>query len=232
MAAWIKRIGEILGFEYPTIAYNLRYNAANAFDQSVDVSEALRNLAMGHGSSDPFQRHYLGRNISADLWGILRGQRPQQALMKQSCSIGHSISKRRPIDLTPDQSASIAMHPTIRELTKALRELPLGSKQYKEAKRAIRNEKQRLRRELKQKIRDEWTNKQATDDIERQIQGVGFAEPGTGGACRPQGLAQKRLLAKLTAPIVNTDEEMTPSTQCLRTVLFRKDAPYAGVTLC
>ncbi|KAK2732924.1 C2H2 finger domain-containing protein [Colletotrichum kahawae] len=140
MAAWIKRIGEILGFEYPTIAYNLRYNAANAFDQSVDVSEALRNLAMGHGSSDPFQRHYLGRNISADLWGILRGQRPQ------------------------------------------------------------------LRRELKQKIRDEWTNKQATDDIERQIQGVRFAEPATGGTCRPQGPAQKRLLAKLTTPIVTTLE--------------------------
>ncbi|KAJ0329333.1 hypothetical protein COL922a_012866 [Colletotrichum nupharicola] len=206
MAAWIKRIGEILGFEYPTIAYSLRYNAANAFDQSVDVSEALRNLAMGHGSSDPFQRHYLGRNISADLWGILRGQRPQQALMKQSCSIGHSMSKRRPIDLTPDQSASVATHPTIRELTRALRELPLGSKQYKEAKRAIRNEKQRLRRELKQKIRDEWTNKQATDDIERQIQGVGFAEPATGGACRPQGPAQKRLLAKLTTPVVTTLE--------------------------
>ncbi|KAH0419558.1 hypothetical protein CcaCcLH18_14355 [Colletotrichum camelliae] len=206
MAAWIKRIGEILGFEYPTIAYNLRYNAANAFDQSVDVNEALRNLAMGHGSSDPFQRHYLGRNISADLWGILRGQRPQQALMKQSCSIGHSISKRRPIDLTPDQSASVTTHPTIRELTKALRELPPGSKQYKEAKRAIRNEKQRLRRELKQKIRDEWTNKQATDDIERQIQGVGFAEPATGGGCRPQGPAQKRLLAKLTTPIVATLE--------------------------
>jgi hypothetical protein len=34
MAAWIKRIGVILGLEYPSIAYNLRYNAANVFDQS------------------------------------------------------------------------------------------------------------------------------------------------------------------------------------------------------
>jgi hypothetical protein len=34
MAAWIRRIGEILGLEYPTIPYNLRYNAANEFDQS------------------------------------------------------------------------------------------------------------------------------------------------------------------------------------------------------
>ncbi|KAI3532108.1 C2H2 finger domain-containing protein [Colletotrichum abscissum] len=206
MATWIQRIGEILGFEYPTIAYNLRYNAANAFDQSVDVSEALRNLALGHGNSDPFQRHYLGRNISADLWGVLRGQKPQQALIKQSCSIGHSISERRPTGLTSEQSASVVTHPTIRDLTRALRELPQGSQQHKEAKRMIRNEKQRLRRELKQKIRDEWTDKQATDDIERQIHGVGFANPTLGDTCRPQGPAQRHLMAKLTAPIVATLE--------------------------
>ncbi|OHE90399.1 C2H2 finger domain-containing protein [Colletotrichum orchidophilum] len=162
MAAWIQRIGEILGFEYPTIAYNLRYNAANAFDQSVEVSEALRNLALGHGNSDPFQRHFLGRNISADLWGVLWGHKPPQALMKQSCSIGHSISERRPIGLTLAQSASVATHPTLRELTKALRELPQGSKQ------------------------DEWTDKQATKDIERP--------------------AQRRLIEKLTTPIVTTLE--------------------------
>lgn len=34
MGGWIKRIGLILGLEYPTIAYNLRYNAANVLDQS------------------------------------------------------------------------------------------------------------------------------------------------------------------------------------------------------
>ncbi|KAK2762534.1 C2H2 finger domain-containing protein [Colletotrichum kahawae] len=156
---------------------------------AVDVSEALWNLALGHGNSDPFQRHYLGRNISADLWGVLRGQKPQQALMKQSCSIGHSISERRPTGLTAEQSALVATYPTIRELTKALRELPQGSKQYNQAKRARRNEKQRLRRELKQRIRDEWTDKQATNDIERQIHGIGFANPATDNTCRPQGTA-------------------------------------------
>jgi hypothetical protein len=34
MAGWIRTIGEVLGLEYPTIPYNLRYNAANEFDQS------------------------------------------------------------------------------------------------------------------------------------------------------------------------------------------------------
>ncbi|KAK1488065.1 C2H2 finger domain-containing protein, partial [Colletotrichum tamarilloi] len=188
MGAWIKRIGKLMGLEDPTIAYNLHNNAANAFDQSVDVSEALRDLAMGHSNSDPFQRHYLGHNISADLWGIVCGQKPQQALLKQSCSVGHSISQRRPIDLTAEQSAFVATHPTIRALTKAIQKLPLGSKEYKEAKR-----------DLKQQIRDEWADKQATADIERQIHGVGFAKPATMDPCRPQRPAQKRLLAKLTA---------------------------------
>lgn len=34
MAAWIRRIGEILGLEIPTIPYNLRYNAANEWTSS------------------------------------------------------------------------------------------------------------------------------------------------------------------------------------------------------
>ncbi|KAK2051368.1 C2H2 finger domain-containing protein [Colletotrichum caudatum] len=71
MGAWFKRIGELLGLEYSTILYSLRYNAANEFDQS--DSEALRNLVLGHASSEP--------------------QKPQQALIKQSGSISHSISK-------------------------------------------------------------------------------------------------------------------------------------------
>ncbi|KZL81780.1 c2h2 finger domain protein [Colletotrichum incanum] len=73
MGAWFRRIGEILGSEYSSILYSLRYNAANGFDQSADVSEA-RNLVVGHASSDPFRHHYLGREIGADLWGDLRGQ--------------------------------------------------------------------------------------------------------------------------------------------------------------
>lgn len=94
IAQWIRRIGEILGLEYPTIPHNLRYNAANEFDRSglsslsrlksllltrdtADISESLRNLALDHANSVPFQKHYLGREVCADTWGILRGQKPQ-----------------------------------------------------------------------------------------------------------------------------------------------------------
>ncbi|CCF42280.1 C2H2 finger domain-containing protein [Colletotrichum higginsianum] len=207
MGAWFKRIGELMGLEYSTILYSLRYNAANGFDQSADVSEALRNLVLGHASSEPFRHHYLGREIGADLWGILRGQRPQQALIKQSGSIGHSISRRRPTDLTQEQSASIATHPTIRRLKAALRRLPPRSKAYRDARREINNEKQRLRRELKQTIIHEWTDNQAVDDIERQLRGDSFTKPAVADTCRPQGPAQKRLLAALTAPLIATLED-------------------------
>ncbi|EWY79723.1 hypothetical protein FOYG_17118 [Fusarium oxysporum NRRL 32931] len=51
-----------------------------------------------------------------------------------------------------------------------------ASEAYWEARRKMRSEKTRLKRALKQKIRDEWTAKQAVDDIERQLTGVGRAQ--------------------------------------------------------
>lgn len=34
MTAWVRRIGELLGFEHSTICYNLRYMAGNKMDRS------------------------------------------------------------------------------------------------------------------------------------------------------------------------------------------------------
>ena len=34
VGGWIKRIGELTGFKFNTIPYNLRYNAAFEFDKS------------------------------------------------------------------------------------------------------------------------------------------------------------------------------------------------------
>jgi hypothetical protein len=41
MRSWLVRIGQILGIEHPTIAYSLRYNAANEFDQSGELRLCL-----------------------------------------------------------------------------------------------------------------------------------------------------------------------------------------------
>lgn len=127
--------------------------------------------------------------------------------MKQSCSIGHSISKRRPADLTAEQASSINSHPLIRRLVRDLRGLRQGSKQHQAARRELRNEKQRLKRALKQKILDEWTADQAVDDIERQLKGLGFAKHAVvDTSCHPQRPAQRRLVEALSAPLDDTLE--------------------------
>lgn len=170
-----------------------------------DVSEVLRNLVMDHTNSDPFRRNYLGREICADLWGIIRGQRPQQALAEQACCGSHSISKRRPVDLTHEQLASIPFDPLVKKLSRELKTVPRRSPAYKELKKIVHKEKQRLRRELKQQIRNAWTTEQAVRDIECQIRGAGFAEPSTTSTTdRPQGPAQKQLVEALTAPVETT----------------------------
>lgn len=170
------------------------------------MSEALRNLALGHANSGPFQRHYLGREIAADTWAILRGQKPQQALMKQACSVGHSISKRRPTDLTPEQSASVNTDPIVRQLLRQLRELRQGSEAYKQTRLKLNSKKERLKRRLKEKVRAEWTAMQAIDDVEGQLMGVWRPKATVDKLCRPQRPAQKRLLQALSAPSDETLE--------------------------
>ncbi|OAQ58191.1 C2H2 finger domain-containing protein [Pochonia chlamydosporia 170] len=206
IASWIKRVGEIMGLQYETIPYSLRYNAANEFDQSPNMSEALRNLSLDHANSVPFQKHYLGRIVRADPWAIIRREKPQQALIDQACSIGHSMSKRRPTGLTAEQTASVVSDPHVRRLTIQLRKLRPRSERHKKIQRELRSLKQKLKRELKQKIRDDWTDEQAVDDIERQLQGIGFAEPMVDDAIRPQRPAQKLLVKALTAPVGDTLE--------------------------
>ena len=162
---------------------------------------------MDHANSDPLQRHYLGRNIDRDLWALLRGLAPQHALTTQAASISHSASKRRPIDLTAEQAASVNTHPQIRLLQQELRKLTPRSQEYRAARRNIRKEKQRLRRNLKEKIRSEWTANQAVDDIERQLRGDGFAEDAlVDTRCSPQRPSQRRLVEALTAPVDTTLE--------------------------
>ena len=188
-----------------------------------DMSEALRNLALGHANSGPFQRHYLGRQVAADTWAILRGQKPQKALMKQACSVGHSISKRRPTDLTPEQAASVNTDPIIRRLQRELQDLPQGSEAYKVTRLKLRSEKMRLKRRLKEKIRYEWTAKQAVDDIEGQLMGGWQPTQTVDKPCHPQRPAQKHLVQALSAPSDNTLEG-----QYRR----RNDAMDAVITYC
>lgn len=130
-------------------------------------------------------------------------------MLKQACSIGHANSKQRPIDLTPQQVVSVNTNPRIKELAREVERLPHRSKERQKAGRALKNEKQRLKRALMERIKDVWTDEQAVEDIHRQLQGLEFSQPMDvdSAACAPQRPAQKRLVASLTAPIDDTLEE-------------------------
>lgn len=68
-----------------------------------------------------------------------------------------------------------------------------------DASRKLRNAKATIKYDLLNRIRADWTAKQAVDDIERQLRGEGFA-PLPVDTSAPQHPAQKRLVAALTVP--------------------------------
>ncbi|OJD28259.1 hypothetical protein ACJ73_00338 [Blastomyces percursus] len=109
--ARMKKGGEITGFHQVTKPYVLRDAAANGFNESPDVSDSLQNLMLQHASIDTFLKHYLDRNITADVLSIYRGLEPQEALMRMVCSMSRSVDPRRPWKLTPEQSRSVPRNP-------------------------------------------------------------------------------------------------------------------------
>lgn len=53
---------------------------------------------------------------------------------------------------------------------------------------------------------EDWTDQQAVDDIERQLQGIGFEEQTVDDTIRPYRSDQKLLIEALTAPVGDTPE--------------------------
>ncbi|KAI1421246.1 C2H2 finger domain protein [Xylaria sp. FL1777] len=199
MTKWVNRIGELLGFEHTTICYSLRYMAGNNMDRNVNVSEALRNLVMDHTpNSDTFQKHYLNRNVCADLWAMHRACEPQQTLVEIATSHGHSRSTRRPANLSAEQSAALNHHPDVVRLKQQLQRLHPDSPKYRPVRLKIQATKAHLRRVEKSRMRKEWTDKQAVEDIERQVQGQGFLQPiNPSSRIQPMNPAQQRLVTAL-----------------------------------
>ncbi|KAI0435566.1 C2H2 finger domain protein [Xylaria telfairii] len=195
MSGWVKRIGELSGFEHTTVAYTLRYMAGNNMDRNVNISDSMRNLVMDHTpGSDTFQTHYLNRNVCADLWAIHRDQEPQQELIVQATSHGHSRSSRRPIALTLEQSAALDNHPTLVRKTRAIKDLHL---------RAF---KAKLYNAEKKRLSQAWTEEQGVKDVDWQIQGntIGqFSQPSLKAAPSGWSVFQERLVEALTAPLTS-----------------------------
>ncbi|KAH7132720.1 hypothetical protein EDB81DRAFT_659788 [Dactylonectria macrodidyma] len=213
MAKWTRVMGEIVGFTIAVIFYTLRYNAANEFDQSPNISDGLRNLILGHADSDPFRRHYLGRVVNVDTMAVVRHKPRQQALMHQATSVGCSVSKRRSTELTAEQSAAVNDDPlTLKKLLNPKKLLQrqrilCAQQQLDVINKELIGERARLRRERKRQIRKDWSREQAVKDIERQLAGKPLERPHESSPDSDLPPAQKRLLQALTAPVGNTFEE-------------------------
>ena len=208
MASRIKRAGELAGIEMPTITYSIRYNSGNVLNRDSTISSARRNHVMAWANDGPFQQFYIARMVDVDLNARVRNLPPQDVLIQATCSIGYSASKRRPADLTKDQSLSVNSDPHIQKLVRTrekMRSLRMqGHSNYAEINRQITYERAKLRRELKKDIRREWRVKQAVKDTKRQLAGDESADD-VETPLQPslRGL-QKRLVDALTAPILET----------------------------
>ncbi|PMB63728.1 hypothetical protein BM221_010470 [Beauveria bassiana] len=220
MHRMLKIIGQILGREYPTISYSLRYNTGNALDRDPHVSDSLRNLILGHKDSGVFQTHYLGREIAVDTLAIVQGLEPQQAMMIQATSLGHSASKRRPRHLTAEQREKLKSHPMIVRLEKKVQQYARGSEEYSKATKELTKVKLRLQDEEKQKMLDEWTAEQAVEDIQRQLHGVGFKPPAEDTARTPQGQEQQRFTKAFSVlPSKKIEEYFTQRNEAISAIM-------------
>lgn len=138
----------------------------------VNVSSSLLNLVMEHApNSSTFQRNYLCREVCADLWAVHRNTAPQQALIQQAASHGHSTDPRRPIALSKDDLADLKLDPAYTKLTRKMFEAPRGSAQRQSLSKQRHNLLSQLRNAKLKHIRQEYTDKQAVEDVEQQIRG-------------------------------------------------------------
>lgn len=63
---------------------------------------------------------------------IHQGRRPQEALINQITSHGHSVSTRQPVELTQAQSNNLKRDAKYQHITQTLKDLPKGSTKYKD----------------------------------------------------------------------------------------------------
>ncbi|KAF2844126.1 C2H2 finger domain protein [Plenodomus tracheiphilus IPT5] len=227
---WLRTLGEVTGFAQVTRPYSLRYAGGKAFNENGNVSEAMQNLMIGHASIATFLKHYLSRRITVDTQAVMRGIRPQAALMRAACTMSRSIDRRRPRRLTQDQSASVNDDPSVRFLLDRREELkltiPNATKhpKYKALASRISQERQRRRRALLKDIKERWEFEQPVRDIEQQLAGLQTKDD-------PELVHEVMLPAQgeltvsvLSEPEITIEEEMDRRNRAIRAVTL-----YCGV---
>lgn len=137
--------------------------------------------------------------------------------MNQVTSHGHSVSTRRPVELTQAQSKELKQDAKYQRMTETLKELPKGSAKYKETWAKRRAFLERLRKAKLDHIRKEWSVNQGVEDMERQFLGEKSTEATENSRpIRPCHPAQQRMLDALTATLVdNADAQINRNLDAL-----------------
>jgi hypothetical protein len=138
----------------------------------------MQNLIMGHASITTFLKHHLSRRITVDTQAVVRGIQPQAALMRVACTMSRSIDRRRPQQLTQEQSASVEDNPSVRSLLDQQEQLKrmvsnaTKHPKYKALASKISQERQRQQHALLKDIKERWEFEQPVRDVEQQPAGL------------------------------------------------------------
>ncbi|KAF9882992.1 hypothetical protein FE257_004348 [Aspergillus nanangensis] len=103
--AWLKRLGELTGFDLPITSYWLRRDTGEAINSSYEISEAQQNLLLQHASGAVYQDRYTPDYFPKNFSAVWRGRKPQDNIIRMASGQGRSINLRRLIDLNEAQEA-------------------------------------------------------------------------------------------------------------------------------
>ncbi|KAL3429111.1 hypothetical protein BDV09DRAFT_200914 [Aspergillus tetrazonus] len=121
VASWMRRAGQITGFEQVTKPYLLWYAGAKAFNSSEEVTDALQNVMLQHADIRTFIQHY-EVDVDVDVQGIVRKTASQTPLVRFACSLSASIDPDWPFWLSAKESKSLNQLPAVRERQKTVNE--------------------------------------------------------------------------------------------------------------
>ncbi|KAK4934372.1 hypothetical protein LTR10_024348 [Elasticomyces elasticus] len=187
--AWVRRLGEALGYLQTLTTYCLRRALGNAINDDPNSNSAVRNLALDHvGSSTIFERNYLSRMLRYSTQDAFWNRESDAQAAKSASRIGRLRDPNRPRKLTEKQSRQVRQHPSVLQLLETrdrVRRLILQEfgelrmavgepiyNEYQELGRMLNSTVRAEERALLKRIQQEYDDTAPMEAIQRQIKGA------------------------------------------------------------
>ncbi|THC87515.1 hypothetical protein EYZ11_013038 [Aspergillus tanneri] len=222
--SWLKRLGELAGFDLPITSYWLRRGAGEAVNSSSEISEAQQNLLLQHASGSTYQDRYAPDYFPVDFSAAWRDRPQQHKVIRMASGQSRSINLRRPVDLSPAQETEAEAQPEVQRRKRlwqqAKHQVQLeygtfangkGTEMYEKALRQrnrYHTAHQASRRAMKETLRARFNQEQPVQDVIRQIYGLPI-KPQTLCESDPTPPEQKRAFALLFRFAPSSEREET-----------------------